>query len=150
VPLYAVVLPVHIALAIALFLPALLLPFALRTNRPATESSSRFVRALLRMQGGGSMVIGIGLAITGVLLVASLGVTLLGQPWLLVALAIYALNLAIAFFIQRPNLRALVGLRTTWDDLTWKAAARRQRYLSYGMAGLIGIIGYLMSAKPQF
>jgi uncharacterized protein YjeT (DUF2065 family) len=150
VPLYAVVLPVHIALAIALFLPALLLPFALRTNRPATESSSRFVRALLRMQGGGSMVIGIGLAITGVLLVASLGVTLLGQPWLLVALAIYALNLAIAFFVQRPNLRALVGLRTTWDDLTWKAAARRQRYLSYGMAGLIGIIGYLMSAKPQF
>ena len=149
-PLYAVVLPVHIALAVALFLPALLLPFALRTNRPATESSSRFVRALLRMQGGGSMVVGIGLAITGVLLVASLGVTLLGQPWLLVALAIYALNLAIAFFIQRPNLRALVGLRTTWDDLTWKAAARRQRYLSYGMAGLIGIIGYLMSAKPQF
>ena len=149
-PLYAIVLPVHIALAIALFLPALLLPFALRTNRPATESSSRFVRTLLRMQSGGTMVIGIGLAITGVLLVASLGVTLLAQPWLLVALAIYALNLAVAFFIQRPNLRALVGLRTTWDDLTWKAAARRQRYLSYGMAGLIGIIGYLMSAKPQF
>jgi hypothetical protein len=150
VPLYAIVLPVHIALAIALFLPALLLPFALRTDRPATESSSRLVRSLLRLQGGGSVVIGIGLAITGVLLVASLGVTLLGQPWLLIALAIYALNLAIAFFVQRPNLRALVGLRTTWDDLTWKAAARRQRYLSYGMAGLIGIIGYLMSAKPQF
>lgn len=149
-PLYAIVLPVHIALAIALFLPALLLPFALRTNRPATESSSRFVRTLLRMQSGGTMIIGIGLAITGVLLVASLGVTLLAQPWLLVALAIYALNLAVAFFIQRPNLRALVGLRTTWDDLTWKAAARRQRYLSYGMAGLIGVIGYLMSAKPQF
>lgn len=149
-PLYAIVLPVHIVLAIALFLPALLLPFALRTDRPATESSNRIVRSLLRLQGGGSVVIGVGLAITGVLLVASLGVTLLAQPWLFVALAIYALNLAIAFFIQRPNLRALVGLRTTWDDLTWKAAARKQRYLSYGMAGLIGIIGYLMSVKPQF
>ncbi|MGZ8502208.1 MAG: DUF2269 family protein [Candidatus Limnocylindrales bacterium] len=149
-PLYAIVLPVHIALAIALFLPALLLPFALRTDRPATESPSRLVRALLRLQSGGSVVTGIGLAITGVLLVASLGMTLLAQPWLLVALTIYALNLAIAFFIQRPRLRALVGLRTAWDDLTWKAAARRQRYLSYGMAGLIGIIGYLMSAKPQF
>jgi hypothetical protein len=150
VPSYAIVLPIHIALAIALFLPALLLPFALRTERPATESRSRLVRSLLRLQGGGSVVIGIGLAITGVLLVASLGVTLLAQPWLLVALAVYGLNLAIAFFIQRPNLRALVGLRTTWDDLTWKAAARRQRYVSYGMAGLIGIIGYLMSVKPQF
>lgn len=149
-PLYAIVLPVHIVLAIALFLPALLLPFALRTDRPATESSNRIVRSLLRLQGGGSVVIGVGLAITGVLLVASLGVTLLAQPWLFVALAIYALNLAIAFFIQRPNLRALVGLRTTWDDLTWKAAARKQRYLSYGMAGLIGLIGYLMSVKPQF
>jgi hypothetical protein len=150
VPIYAIVLPVHIVLAIALFLPALLLPFALRTDRPATESSNRVVRSLLRLQGGGSVVIGVGLAITGVLLVASLGVTLLAQPWLFVALAIYALNLAIAFFIQRPNLRALVGLRTTWDDLTWKAAARKQRYVSYGMAGLIGIIGYLMSVKPQF
>ena len=148
--MYAIVLPVHIVLAIALFLPALLLPFALRTERPATESSNRVVRSLLRLQGGGSVVIGVGLAITGVLLVASLGVTLLAQPWLFVALAIYALNLAIAFFIQRPNLRALVGLRTTWDDLTWKAAARKQRYVSYGMAGLIGIIGYLMSVKPQF
>ncbi|HSS36282.1 MAG TPA: hypothetical protein VLR93_08400, partial [Patescibacteria group bacterium] len=62
---------------------------------------------------------------------------------------IYAINLGLAFFIQRPSLRALVGLRTTWDDQTWKAAARRQRYVSYAMAGLIGVIGYLMSAKPQ-
>jgi hypothetical protein len=149
VSLFAIVLPIHVALAIALFLPALLLPFALRTDRPATESTSRLARALVRLQGGGSVVIGSGVAITGVLLVASLGVTLLAQPWLLVALAVYALNLAIAFFIQRPNLRALVGLRTTWDDLAWKAAARRQRYVSYAMAGLIGIIGYLMSVKPQ-
>jgi hypothetical protein len=94
--------------------------------------------------------VGIGLAVTGVLLLASFGVTLLAQPWLLVALAIYAVNLGIAFFIQRPNLRALVGLRTTWDDLAWKTAARRQRYVSYAMAGLIGLIGYLMSAKPNF
>jgi hypothetical protein len=150
VPLYAIALPVHVALAIALFLPALLLPFALRSDRPATESPSPFVRALLRLQSGGTVVIGIGLAFTGILLVASLGVTMLAQPWLIIALGIYALNLVIAFFIQRPNLRALVGLRTTWDDLRWKAAARRQRYVSYGMAGLIGIIGYLMSAKPHF
>jgi hypothetical protein len=86
---------------------------------------------------------------TGALLVVGLGMTLLAQPWLLIALAIYALNLAIAFFIQRPNLRALVGLRTTWDDLAWKAAARRQRYVSYAMAALVGVIGYLMNVKPQ-
>jgi hypothetical protein len=150
VPISAVALSVHIALAIALFLPALLLPFALRTDRPATESSSRLIRSLLRLQGRLSVGVGIGLAVTGVLLLAGFGVTLLAQPWLLVALAIYAVNPGIAFFIQRPNLRALVGLHTTWDDLAWKAAARRQRYVSYAMAGLIGLIGYLMSAKPNF
>ena len=148
-PLIAIVLPIHVALAIALFVPALLLPFALRTERPATESRSRLVRFLLRMQGGGGVVIGIGLIVTGALLVGSLGLTVVDQPWLLVALAIYALNLGIALFIQRPNLRALVGLRAAWDDRTWLAAARRQRYVSYAMAGLIGVIGYLMSAKPQ-
>ncbi|MEA2536514.1 MAG: hypothetical protein QOF11_748 [Chloroflexota bacterium] len=148
-PLYAIVLPVHIALAVALFLPSLLLPFALRTDRPATQSTSPFVRGLLRLQGGGSVVVGAGVAMTGALLVVGLGMTLLAQPWLLIALAIYALNLAIAFFIQRPNLRALVGLRTTWDDLAWKAAARRQRYVSYAMAALVGVIGYLMNVKPQ-
>jgi len=149
VPIFAVVLPVHILLAIGLFLPSLLLPFALRSGRPAIESRSPVVRFLLRMQNGGTIVIGVGLAVTGALLVGSLGIKLLEQPWLLVALAIYAVNLAIAFFIQRPNLRALVGLRAAWDDRVWLAAARRQRYVSYGMAGLIGLIGYLMSAKPQ-
>ncbi len=147
-PIYAIALPVHIVLAVALFLPALLLPFALRTNRPATESSSRLVRSLLRLQDRGSVVIGIGLAITGVLLVTSLGVALLAQPWLLVALAIYALNLGIAFFIQRPNLRRLVGIRAASDDKIWLERAKRQRYVSYLMAGLVGTIGFLMSSKP--
>lgn len=146
--LFAIVLPIHVAFAIALFLPALLLPFALRTGRPATESRSRLVQALLRIQGAG-LVTGIGMAVTGVLLVVSLGLQVAEQPWLLVALAIYALDLAIAFFIQRPNLRGLVGLRAAWDDRAWLAAARRQRYVSYAMAGLIGVIGYLMTAKPQ-
>ena len=148
--LFAIVLPIHIALAIALFLPALLLPFALRTNRPATESTNGAVRLLLRMQGTGSVAIGVGLIATGAVLVTSLGLQVVDQPWLLVALAIYAVNLAIAFFIQRPNLRSLVGLRAAWDDRVWQAAARRQRYVSYAMAGLIGLIGYLMSTKPQF
>ena len=36
------------------------------------------------------------------------------------------------------------------DRDKWKAWARRQRYLSYVMAGLIGVIAFLMSTKPQF
>jgi hypothetical protein len=66
----------------------------------------------------------------------------------MVALVIYALNLALAVVIQRPNLRRLLG--TSWrpDDRAWAALARRQRYVSYAMAGLIGAIGWLMSAKP--
>ena len=93
----------HIILAVSLFLPSILLPFSLRARRAAEESPNRVVRFLLLMQSNGTIVIGLGLAVTGVLLVLTLGSSLLTQPWLLLALTIYAANLAIAFFIQRPE-----------------------------------------------
>ncbi|HEV8488321.1 MAG TPA: DUF2269 family protein [Candidatus Limnocylindrales bacterium] len=147
--MFPLLLATHLALAVGLFLPSILLPFALRARRAAVDSDSRMVRTLLWMQTHGTIVIGIGLAITGAGLLATLGFRLLEQPWLLVALAIYALNLVLAFFIQRPNLRRLIGIRAAADDATWKAWARRQRYLSYAMAGLVGTIGFLMSTKPK-
>jgi len=146
--LFPLILVVHVALAISLFLPSLLLPFVLRVRRATVESESRLVRGLLAMQSGGTVVIGLGLALTGAALVAVLGTRLLSQPWLLVALSIYALNLVLAFFVQRPNLRPLLGIRAGMDDRVWAARARRQRYVSYLMAGLVGTIGFLMSAKP--
>jgi hypothetical protein len=138
----------HIILAVSLVLPSLLLPFALRPRRATIESESGVVRSLLWAQAHGTIAIGLGLALTGLGLVASLGSSLLQQPWLLVALVIYFVNLAIAFFIQRPNLRRLVGIRAAADDKTWLERARRQRYVSYLMAGLVGTIGFLMSSKP--
>src|SRR4029079_6856186 len=110
-PLLPVLLVTHIGLAICLLAPSILLPFALRARRPAVESGSPVVRGLLVLQARGTLVIGIGLAITGAAMVLAIGSGLLSQPWLLVALAIYAANLVIAFFIQRPNLRRLVGVR---------------------------------------
>jgi hypothetical protein len=146
--LFPVVLAVHISLAVALFLPSILLPFALRARRAATESESPIVRGLLWMQSNGTVIIGAGLAATGLAMIVVLGPTMLQQPWLLVALSIYAANLALAFFVQRPSLRRLIGIKAASDDAVWKARARRQRYLSYAMAGLVGTIGFLMSAKP--
>jgi hypothetical protein len=146
--LFPLLLITHIVLAVSLFLPSILLPFALRTRRAAAESPNRFVRFLLWMQAHGTLIIGLGLAATGIGLVAVLGGTLLGQPWLLVALVIYAANLALAFFIQRPNLRRLIGVRAAPDDRLWLARAKRQRYVSYAMAALVGTIGFLMSTKP--
>jgi hypothetical protein len=32
--------------------------------------------------------------------------------------------------------------------VVWLARAKRQRYVSYAMAGLVGTIGFLMSTKP--
>jgi hypothetical protein len=144
-----ILLATHIVLAVGLFLPSLLLPFVLRARRAAVDSPSPAVRGLLWMQTTGTSVFGIGLAVTGLGLLWTLGFALLQQPWLLVALAIYALNLGLAFFIQRPNLRRLIGIRAAADDATWKAWARRQRYVSYAMAGLVGTIGFLMSTKPK-
>lgn len=146
--LFPIVLAVHIGLAISLFLPSILLPFALRTRRATVESESGVVRSLLWAQSHGTVVIGAGLALSGIALISILGPSMLAQPWLLVALVIYATNLAIAFFIQRPNLRRLVGVRAAADDALWKARAKRQRYVSYLMATLVGMIGFLMSTKP--
>jgi hypothetical protein len=148
--LFPVLLATHVLLAVSLFLPSILLPFALRTRRAAVESESGLVRTLLWVQSHGTMVIGAGLALTGIGLIASLGPTVLQQPWLLIALVIYALNLGLAFFIQRPNLRRLIGIKAAADDRVWLDRARRQRYVSYLMARLVGVIGFLMSTKPSF
>lgn len=146
--LFPVTLAVHITLAISLFLPSILLPFALRTRRATVESESGMVRALLWAQSHGTVIIGAGLALTGIGLISILGPTMFQQPWLLVALSIYVANLVIAFFVQRPNLRRLIGITAAADDRTWKERAKRQRYVSYLMAGLVGTIGFLMSTKP--
>ena len=145
---FPALLVTHIVLAISLFLPSILLPFALRTRRATVESGSRVVKVLLWAQTHGTLLIGAGLALTGLALVWTLGPQLLEQTWLLLALFIYFVNLAIAFFIQRPNLRRLIGIRAAPDDKAWMERAKRQRYVSYLMAGLVGTIGFLMSSKP--
>ena len=146
---FPILLGAHIILAVSLVLPSILLPFALRARRATIESANGIVRGLLWAQSHGTVVIGIGLAVTGTGLVIALGAALLRQTWLLVALAIYFMNLAVAFFIQRPNLRVLVGVRAAADDSGWRLRARRQRYVSYLMAAMVGTIGFLMSSKPE-
>src|SRR4029453_13459126 len=141
--LLPILLVTHITLAIALFLPSILLPFALRTRRAPGGSESGVVRSLLWAQSHGTVLIGAGLAITGLGLVAALGPTLLQQPWLLLALFIYALNLGLAFFIQRPNLRRLIGVKAAADDTVWRGGRKRHAYISYLMVGGVGVIGVL-------
>jgi hypothetical protein len=127
---FPVLLVTHIALAVALLLPSVLLPFMLRRT---SREPGRVTRALMAMQGTGT-----------------LGPELLTQPWLLTALILYVINLVIAAVVSRPNLRRLVGLGTSpTDDGSWARRARQQRYVAYGMAGLIGVIGFLMSTKPD-
>ena len=143
---FPILLVIHVALAVALLLPSVLLPFALRR---ASEPGP-LTRGLMAMQGTGTLVIGAGLALTGGLMLWSLGLETLQQPWLLAALALYAINLVVASVVARPNLRRLVGLsRSGADDETWRRRARQQRYVAYGMAGVIGVIGFLMSTQPQ-
>ena len=147
---FPILLVVHIALAISLLLPSVLLPFLLRRT---TGDPSPGVRGLMAVQGTGTVLISLGLAATGIGLLWILGPQLLTQPWLIAALTLYAANLAIAAFISRPNLRAMVGLRhagaSDGDDAMWRRRARQQRLVAYGMAGVIGVIGLLMSTKPD-
>jgi Predicted integral membrane protein (DUF2269) len=146
---FPLLLVVHIALALGLLVPSLLLPFAFRAKRGSLhpERSSRFVRFLLALQSRGTVWIGVGLAITGLALLALIGFSNVARSWLLVALVIYAITLGVGYFVQVPRLRNLIGLRNG-SDPRWPALARRQRYISYVMAGLVGTIGFLMSTKP--
>ncbi|CAN5683773.1 hypothetical protein BH23CHL7_BH23CHL7_15670 [soil metagenome] len=149
--LFPILLVTHIALALALLLPSVLLPFALRSKGPA-PGQSRFGRVLLWLQSNGTLIIGLGLAVTGVGMLLILGPVLLTQFWLQLALALYAGNLILAFFFQRPGLRRLLGMnpnQSERDRQRWKIRARRQRYVSYVMAGGIGLIAFLMSTRPQ-
>ena len=143
---FPLLLVVHIALAISLLAPSLALPFLLR-DRPDGSPPGRVTRALLALQGTGSIVIAIGLALTGAGLVAILGTRILSQPWLLVALLIYAANLLVATFVARPSLQRLARL-TEEEAGRWRTRARGARYVAYGMAVATGVIGFLMSTKP--
>ncbi len=144
---FPVLLVTHIALAVSLLLPSVLLPFVLRRSSGPPGPVTRF---LMAMQGTGTLIIGLGLALTGAAMLWILGPELLTQPWLMVALGLYAANLLIAGLVSRPNLRRLIGLRGSGaDDEAWRRRARQQRLVAYGMAGVIGVIGFLMSTKPS-
>ena len=144
---FPILLVTHIALAVALLLPSVLLPFLLRRSG---REPGRVTRALMAMQGTGTIVIATGLAITGGAMLWILGPELLTQPWLLTALTLYVINLVIAAVVARPNLRRLIDIGgSPTDDATWQRRARQQRYVAYGMAGIIGVIGFLMSTKPD-
>lgn len=147
-PLFPVLLALHVGLAVALLLPSIALPFLMRAGETQAADVGVPTRLLLRLQSSGSVVIGIGLAVTGVGLLLILGLELLGRPWLIVALVLYAANLLVAAFVARPNLRRLLGL-SEGDPEVWRRRARRQRWIAYGMAAATGVIGFLMAVKPQ-
>jgi uncharacterized membrane protein len=154
-PLFPLILAAHVSLAIALFVPSLLLPFTLR-NRSVERGfvapePGRVVRTLGWLQARGSAVVGAGLAVTGVAMLTVLGPRILEQPWLLVSLATYAVTAAVVFVVQRPALRRLGardGIATDVDREAWRTRARRQRYVAYAITTAVGLIAFLMSTKP--
>jgi hypothetical protein len=154
-PLFPHLLATHVSLAIALFVPSLLLPFTLRSRSVAPGAvgaePGRVVRALTWLQTHGSLAIGAGLAATGLAMLAVLGPRLVEQPWLLVSLATYGATAVIAFAVQRPTLRRLLrreAIRTDADREAWRARARQQRYVAYLITTAVALIGFLMTTKP--
>lgn len=155
--LFPILIALHIVFAVSLFLPSVLLPFAFHVRRYESaevtrqRTHGRLVRGLLWLQSHGTLVLCAGAAVTGLGLVFVLGTELITKPWLLAALLIYAADLGVAFFIQRPGLRTLLGIRSDDSEAEqerWRTIGRRQRYVSYLMATAIGAIAVLMSTKP--
>ena len=83
-----------------------------------------------------------------VFLLSVLAVVVAIEFILLLALGVYAANLLVAAFISRPNLRRLMRVREP-DAEGWRHQARRVRWVAYGMAVATGLIGFLMSTKPD-
>jgi uncharacterized membrane protein len=154
-PLFPFILAGHVALAIALFVPSLLLPFTLRSRSVergfVAPEPGRVARTLGWLQARGSAVVGAGLVVTGIAMLAVLGTRIVEQPWLLVSLAMYAITAVVAFAVQRPALRRLQardGIATDADREAWRVRARRQRYVAYAITTAVGLIAFLMSTKP--
>jgi hypothetical protein len=147
---FPLLLTIHISLAIALFVPNVILPFTLR-SRGTDRPPGRFVRSLRWVETHGTTVIGAGLAITGIGMIVVLGPRILTEPWLLVALGTYAVTAIVVFAVQRPELGRLLRRgrgRTEADAAAWREGARRQRYIAYGITSAVGLIAFLMSTKP--
>ncbi len=142
-----ILLVVHIGFALALLAPSVIVPFLLRRSPDAGTRRGALTGLLLRTQGSGTLLIGGGVAASGVALLLTVGLSLLTRPWMLVALGLYAMNLLVAAFVSRPNLRRLLRLGSS-DEVAWQRRARRQRYVAYAMAAATGGIGLLMSTKP--
>jgi hypothetical protein len=142
--LFPILLAAHVALAVALLLPSVLLPFLLRDAVPAGRGTA--TDWLVRLQSDGAIPIAVGVGATGAALLLLLGVELLQRGWLIAALVLYATNLVVAVAIARPELRSLLG--GGGGDVTWRRRARRARWIAYGMAAVIGVIGLLMMTKP--
>jgi hypothetical protein len=150
VPLFPLVLVAHVCLALALLVPSLLLPFAIRAQRraPSDAEPGGIVSVLLWLETRGTAILGLGVAATGFILIGLVGPAIVGQPWLIGALGIYAAVLGVAFFIQRPALAAVFGQPARPDDPTWRERAKRLRYMSYGLAAMVGAVAFLMTQKP--
>jgi hypothetical protein len=151
IALFPVLLAAHVSLAVALFVPGLVLPFTLRSRRGTERPPGRVVRGLLWLQANGTAIIGAGLAATGIGMLLVVGPRLLEEPWLLVSLATYAITAVVVFFIQRPSLRSLLGRGpgpSDQDRVAWREGARRQRYIAYGITTAVGLIAFLMMSKP--
>jgi hypothetical protein len=129
-PLFAPVLVIHVALALALLLPAVVLPLVTaRAGAGGPTQAETWSGRLATLQERGTAPIGIGLLLSGLALVAIVGLDLLGQSWLLLGIGLYIVTLVLA-----------VAARGRLD--------RRVRWVSYLIAGLVGVIGVLMATKP--
>lgn len=63
----------------------------------------------------------------------------------------YALTAVVALVIQRPTLRRLAHrdrIESDEDREAWRAKARCQRYIAYGITSAVGFIAFMMSTKP--
>ena len=99
------------------------------------------------------MVIGIGLALTGIAMITVLGPRMLQQPWLLVSLATYAIAAVIAFVDPAPG-RCARSSRGTASRPTPTAPRGATAHggsatSRTGSRSAVGLIGFLMSTKPQ-
>lgn len=144
----------HVLGAIVAFGFAFYAPFYGAAAAKEPQHGNWYLRATKRVSDYVVIPAAVSMAVTGILLVLeSGGLRRFEELWLLLAIVIYVIALALVFLVQRPALKQVIELTSAPPGPSGPppevpALLRRLRLIGFVLLLIIITIVYLMVVKP--